>query len=318
MPPCCPARQHSTASASLPRRPWCGPSNRLVLGFGLLPANASAGAAAGGAVVENGTDVQQRVAEEQALLTGAADPDSVPVADGSGNSSSSAAPLADPAAAGAAGRRLLARRGGGFKIGGSSKPATKPTSKPPTDSGAPTKPTSNPPTTGSGAPTRPTSKPPTSSGSSGTASKPYRPYFPAGGTSRPRYSTPAAALAALPFTAAQRPFLASRFSYNRPVYGFGRWVRLLGSAGWRCAKLPLDLSWLHAHNSTGARLQGARLPALPPPLASSAVPGQPRPIPAAGAPCCPTPHSCSSRCSTAPRTAGGTPPLPLWTCSGRC
>jgi hypothetical protein len=33
-----------------------------------------------------------------------------------------------------------------------------------------------------------------------------------------------AAVTSLPFTAAQRPFLASRYYYGRPVYGFGRWV----------------------------------------------------------------------------------------------
>ena len=157
-----------------------------MLEFALLPSTANASnAARGETVVERGEEVQARVAEQAARLTGAADPDSVPVAD-----SGQAAP-ADPAAA-SAGRRLQAFRAGGFKIG-SSRPAT-----------------------------RPTSKPPTGGSSSKPAAKPTRPYFPAGGTARPRYSMPAAALSSLPFAATQRPYLASRFFYGRPVYGFGR------------------------------------------------------------------------------------------------
>lgn len=169
-----------------------------MLAFGLLPANASAETAEG-LVVESGAEVQERVEQQQALLTGAADPDAVPMPDS--GSGSEAPPPPDPA-----GRRLLARRGGGFKIGGSSS--------------APTRPTSNPPTGGSGSGAGISVV-----GSSSAGGKPYRPYFPAGGAARPRFPTTAAALGTLPFAAAQRPYLASRYYYNRPVYGFGRWAR---------------------------------------------------------------------------------------------
>lgn len=157
-------------------------------------------------VVERGEEVQARVAEQTALLTGQADPESVPVDEGTG--SSDAALLPDPAAPAGrrllaalvaprllAGRRLLAFR---FRLP-SSKPATRPSGPAPTGGSA----------------------------GRGAAAKPLRPYFPAGGTARPRYSGPAAAVSRLPFAAAQRPYLASRFYYGRPVYGFGRWAACL-------------------------------------------------------------------------------------------
>ena len=197
---------HSTAPVPPPRRPWCDQANKLVLAFGLLPANASASTAEG-LVVESGAEVKERVEQQQDLLTGAADPGAVPVPDAGSSDGSAAAPPPDPAVDGAAGRRLMARRGGGFKLGGSSK--------------APTRPTSNPPTSGSSSGSGAT---PVGVIPSSTGGRPYRPYFPGGGSSRPRFPTTAAAVGTLPFAASQRPYLASRYYYNRPVYGFGRWV----------------------------------------------------------------------------------------------
>ena len=48
-----------------------------------------------------------------------------------------------------------------------------------------------------------------------------RSWWPGGGTARPRYASPGAAISSLPFSSAQRGLLTSRFAYNRPVYGFG-------------------------------------------------------------------------------------------------
>lgn len=229
-----------------PRRPWCDPANKLVLAFGLLPANASASTAEG-LVVESGAEVKERWEQQQDLLTGAADPGAVPVPDAGSGDGSAAAPPPDPAVAGAAGRRLMARRGGGFKFGGSSK--------------APTRPTSNPPTSGSSSASGTT---PVSVAPSSTGGKPYRPYFPAGGASRPRFPTTAAAVGTLPFAAAQRPYLASRYYYNRPVYGFGRWVGAGDQSGrMQCPVMQCRVGAMHAGGwPLATHLLQAPLPAL--------------------------------------------------------
>ena len=82
---------------------------------------------------------------------------------------------------------------------------------------------------------------------------PVRPFWPNGGTSRPRYPSQAAAISGLPFSAAQRGVLGNRFALGRPVYGLGRrpflpfhyflFFPLLGGVGHglgRQAKLDLD------------------------------------------------------------------------------
>ena len=115
-------------------------------------------------------------------------------------------------------------------------------------------------------------------------STPVRPFWPNGGTSRPRYPTQAAAVSGLPFTAAQRGVLGNRFALGRPVYGLGRrpflpfhyflFFPLLGGAGMahglghglgHQAKLDLDTNVV-VDNST---LAVARL-GFPPPGADGA------------------------------------------------
>eukprot|EP00887_Chlorella_sp_A99_P002706 scaffold6.g2706.t1 len=51
--------------------------------------------------------------------------------------------------------------------------------------------------------------------------KTTRPYWPSGGTSRPRYATPYDAINGLPFTRLQQTYLTSRYLRHRPVYGYG-------------------------------------------------------------------------------------------------
>jgi hypothetical protein len=139
-----------------------------VLAFALLPASAG-DSQAGAAVVRGGQEIQQQVAQQEALLTGQADPESVPVGGGGAGGTPPPDAEAPPGTAaallpdsdlsagddsGGGGRRLLQRRGGGgFGI---RRPATRPTSPAPT-----------------------------------STARPSRPYFPNGGTSRPRFSSPA-------------------------------------------------------------------------------------------------------------------------------
>ena len=211
----------TSAPAATARRPFCDPANSLVLDFGLLPANASEAAAASeSVVVQQGSDIGAEVAVQQALLTGTADPESVPVDEAAASGSSGADPsavLQDPAAAAAGSvdaflastvgagdaaggsggdasggggrRRLQARRGFGF--GSSRRPSTRPTSPNPTTTPTPTgtsRPSSGSSSGAARAPTRPPGTPPR------VTAPTNRPYFPNGGSSRPRFSSPAVRL----------------------------------------------------------------------------------------------------------------------------